>query len=292
MIQFPGEINPKRGKGEKTMATKAIDMATIMKALWNLRQGHAIGHAGWQVGNENQRKVFDLFERYFDEIICLNDIDCTAKVEGARIIVEAILDKSVKWLDGIAKDETIKIGTVHYPAFKLKKGCTVFKVEGFECPLLVIETKSGDNLWLMMTEKQLEGMELVRKAFEIVEGRRLRHPEYITSSDAIIPKIDFNLKPDIGFLVGASTFASGVNWVIDEARQEFKFRMNEEGARAVVKTSLGVLGCCVSFETKKEVITIDKPFIGFFTQKNSGFPLAIFYSDFDSWKSVGKLRAL
>lgn len=292
MILFSVQLTFNLRKGETTMATKAIDMATILKALFALREEHLIGCGGWRAGNENQRYVLDLFEEHGRVVSNLNDLNCSTRVEGTRIIVEALLDKSVKWLEGNAKSETIKVKTSEYPAFILKQGCSVFKVAGFENPLLMVKTKNGDNLWMMMVEKEFEGMDLVHEAFEIIKNRGLRHPEYISSPDAIIPKVDFNLEPDISFLIGASTSGGGESWVIDEAKQKFKFRMNEEGARAVVESRLGVLGCCIDSDIRKRIITIDKPFIGFFTQGNYNFPLAIFYADFDSWKNAGKLRAL
>jgi hypothetical protein len=61
-------------------------------------------------------------------------------------------------------------------------------------------------------------------------------------------------------------------------------RMDETGARVrVVTYGSGVIGCAMRM--RKEVLIIDKPFYGWWTQNNlEELPMACFYADFDCWK--------
>lgn len=275
------------------MATHALDLATIIKALIVLRKKHSLGNNGWNANNEIAKEVFQLLEKHCSEIVKLKDLKCdTEIISPLGIKVTSVLDKTVKWLEGIAKETQLKSCGKMYPAFKLTEGCSIFQVADFSEPLLIIKTKSGDAIWLMMSDQQLESMDLIRFAMSVIESDINFHPDYVWEPEAVIPKVDFNLEPDIGFMVGSSTFGNGNNWTIQQAKQKFKFRMNEKGARVVVETMMVLLGACISHETKKKKIIIDKPFIGWFMQQGVNFPMAVFYCDRDSWKDGGKLSEL
>ncbi|HAV11703.1 MAG TPA: hypothetical protein DCX32_04170 [Candidatus Moranbacteria bacterium] len=268
------------------MPTTALDLATIIKAFLELESRGFPKGGDWTVVNDLQREVLGLFEEYHDRIAALRDLEGSADFEPPMSIkVTTVLDKTVRWLEGIAeKSRAIRKGSVDYPAFRLTQGCSVFEVEGFSGPLLVVETKNGDKLWIMMTDVQSDGMEMVRTAFRLLGSKKEHHSEYVHYPDAVIPKVYFNLRPDISFLLGAGALKGGYSWVINRAEQKFKFRMNEEGARARVETSLGLFGCSIREKPRKKTIEIDRPFIGFFTQADSGFPMAVFYADYDCWK--------
>lgn len=274
------------------MATKALDVATILHALKKMEDELFLGYPGWYHHNSVQEWLLPMLsdETRRGQIGKIRDITGVAILEGLSINLISVLDKTVRWKQGIANPEEIFKNGKKYPAFKLKKGCRVFRAEGLgDDPVLVIETKSGDLLYIMMAEEEKTGINLVKKAFRIFEAEKKSHEEYVWSPSAIIPKVDFELFPEIDFMLDACKIGRGVSWSIVKASQEFSFRMNEEGARARVKTEMIVMGCCVSAPIRKEFIIIDKPFIGFFVQPGVDIPLAVFYADYDSWKTGGKL---
>lgn len=273
------------------MATKALDVATILYALKKMEDELFYGFSGWTCANDIQGWLLPMLgnQTTREQLGRISDITGIAVQEGTMITLVSVLDKIVRWKQGIAEPETIKNGNKIYPAFKLKEGCRVLKVDGFgDDPLISVETKSGDLLYIMMGEEEKTGVDLVKKAFRILEADKTFHQDYIFSPKAIIPKVDFELYPEIDFMLWASKNCGGIApWVIIKATQEFAFRMNEEGARARVKTEMLVMGC--SLPIKDEIIVIDKPFIGFFVQPGVDIPLAVFYADFDSWRDGGKL---
>jgi len=270
------------------MGTSALDLATIIKAFLVLEQEKFFPAQMWEAINPSQVEVFELLATRRDEVAKLRDLVGSAKSHpDFSISVISVLDKTVRWLDGKAQQNK------NYPGFKLKKGCSVYTVEGFEdSPLLEIVTKNGDRLCLMMHTDQLAGMELVKTVFDVLKAKRKFHLEYEMSVEASIPCVNFDLRPDISFLVGAFASKDGNNWTISKADQRFRFRMNEEGARALVETSMMILGCCIERNPRKKKIVIDQPFIGWFMQSDCDFPMAVFYADVDSWKDSGKLENL
>ena len=270
------------------MSTHAMDIATIIKIFITLKKERGIGSSGWNSINPLQKQIFEFYEKYQDEVSHLKNLNCNIGIDSPlEITATSTLDKSVIWKGGIAKESSVKCKEKKYPAFRLEEGCSVFAVDGFEEPLLMIETKSKDKLWILMSQ-ETSGLDLARTALDISVAAKKLHQEYVWHPEAIIPKVDFKLEPNISFLEGANS----ANWSISKATQKFKFRMNEEGARAIVETHMVLFGCCVQEITKIEKIVIDKPFIGWFTQDGSSFPMAVFYADTDCWKDAGKLKDL
>ena len=276
------------------MATHALDLTTILKAFIQLEADCFSKGIAWKAINPLQAEIFELLGQYRDDVEELRDLIANVTINPPfGIIVTSVLDKTVCWIDGVGEEAAIRKDGKEYPAFRLRGGCRVLGTEphGGE-PLLEIETKNGDRLYIMMCDKEMEGMALAKKVLGLSMVKWSAHPDYEPRVKATIPKVDFSLEPDIDFLVGASTTYRRVDWSIDKATQKFRFRMNEKGARAVVETVMFLMTSINPKLKKKEQIIIDRPFIGWFVQPGSAFPMAPFYADTDSWKASGKLEDL
>jgi hypothetical protein len=196
------------------------------------------------------------------------------------------------------------IGTM--PGFKLPDtGVHVYEVEGYPGSyLLELLTQSDETLWLFVhADTGLEGLDLMKLALEVMRRSRQtpmsRGPAgfgeraFPTFAGAKVPMMDFDLTPDLDWLLGASLATEhGGFYTIRQALQQFKMRMDETGARVKVATALGV-GYSARFGPEPKVFIVDRPFYGWRTQRGIDVPMAVFFADWDCWRTPsGTLEAL
>lgn len=298
------------------MATRALDVVTVAHAINTLEKEFLGPDRKWQVSNSEQERFFRIYLEMVSYLPQITGLKAKASMKYEElnrfltserfapmfrpfdpkmgIGVVSILDKFVKWLEGKATLAKVygPIGK-EYPGFSLSaSGVTIYSVGGGYLAQLL--TKSDDTLWLFLPpEKSYDsfskGLDLVEKAMALVRGDKQPTNLY---AGALIPKVDFNIKPDISWLLKASTFdKSGQYWFVDQAFQQFKLRMNEEGARARVATGVAVMRASVVATPPR--LIFDRPFLGWFTQKGIPVPMAVFYADCDSWREpAGTLEDL
>jgi len=291
------------------MATRALDVTTIMKCLRELEESFLGQNREWKTENEGQQRIFAWYSRFKDLLPKVRGLKAKASrkydelndfltAEGFEpmfdpfegIGVASILDKLINWAGGTATlCEIYGRDQKTYPGFELPPdGVNIYQVsQGF---LAELKTKSDDTLWLLLPKSgsTLSDLDMVQMAFDVMtENRRIAHMR----EGVQIPKLDFYVKPDLGFLLNASTTdLDGVLWYISQAFQMFKMRMNEKGAR--VKVATGIVMKSLSMGPSK--LVFDQPFYGWWTQKGlEELPMAVFYADYDSWKEpAGSLEDL
>lgn len=289
------------------MATNALDIATIFQALSTLEDEFLGSGRFWLAHSDRMQKLLMLYVEFKEVVRRIHGLKAKASTnweelnqwlvserfeplfsEFVGIGVVSILDKLIQWLEGNAV-----LCQIHgadgqdHPGFELEPaGAVVCRVDGFLGQLAKLKTKSQDTLWLYLPyrdepyrEEPLTGLDMVEMAIEIHTAAKERDERY---AGVQIPKVDFSIKPDVSFLIGLDTYDRKDDyWVIAQAFQQFKFRMNEEGARARVVTGIAVLR---SLRTAPTQLVFDQPFYGWFTQAGVDLPMAVFYADFDSWK--------
>lgn len=289
--------------------TKALDLVTIFHALLELEKEFLGKDRIWNSLGEEQKHLLNLYYMYKSEVLKLADLKAKASpdwetlnaflqenkfdpmfdspLDGLGVV--SILDKLVKW---IIKGDlcTIISPKGSFPGFKLPEGSfEVYSLPRHKSPLVRIKTQSDDSLFLLMSEQNHNGVGIFDYALSCMENMGKTANSY----NAIrIPKVDFDIKPDISFLVGANTRDEKKDtWFITQAKQQFKFRMNELGARAKVAT--GILAKRGFSPQADPDLIFDRPFYGWFVQGDSLLPMAVFYADYDSWKDpVGSLESL
>lgn len=293
------------------MSTKALDVSTIFHALSVLEAEFLGKERKWRTHNPTQEYLFELYAENKKALELLKGLIAKASTDWTvlnaflqehgfdpmferpldGIGAVSILDMMVKWLNG-AFNTTIHSDRKDYPGFEIPhEGHETFECDhmGFEW-MTSLKTESGDSLWLAMPDQEPRDAEdLLTMAFSAMECDR--RPKELVSTVSL-PEVEFDIKPDLGFLIGADTTSnSGEYWYVSEAHQQFKFRMNKEGARAKVATGIGMLRGGVSNEPRPLIFY--KPFLGWFTQKAAPtLPIAVFYADRDSWKKAGDLDSL
>ena len=284
------------------MASKALDLVTMGHALDTLEQAFPQGCAWWGATTDQQMFLkWWLTNRH--NIPMLSGLEALASREASVLndfLVKrgfepqfdpfdpegfgavSILDMLVKWLQPAAQ---ATIGTradrgwVNFPAFQIpKNGAIIHRAEGFTSPLVELLTESGDSLWLMMLDEPWNGLELAMTADRLFD--QPLQPDN-TWSGVVVPKIELQIEPDLSWMLGVYFEALPDDYFrIVQAFQQFKFRMNEEGARAKVATGFSATR---GISLAPQPLRIDRPFIGFFTQKGLPLPIAAFYADYDCW---------
>lgn len=288
----------------------ALDLATIGHALATLEEVFLGPDTVWRTFNYEQARMFAWYREHREQLKVLAGLKALASTDYNQlndflekngferlfdpfdgIGAASILDMLIEWLR-VYPTTTVEAydGKTwrEFPAFTVDAaGVEVYEVEGFDYPLARLLTTTGDSLWLMMVyQSPASGLDLASMAMVMARANRSIHPDYTLG--AVVPMAELDLKPDLSWLLGASTED---DWVITQAFQMFKLRITSRGARVKVATGIA-LERSLSFEP--EPLVFNQPFIGFFTQKGQDdLPLAAFYAAPDVWREpMGELEDL
>lgn len=293
------------------MATRALDVVTILHAL-SVLDGE-LNTTGWKAKNPQQKQVFAWLEEHRELLAKVTGLEAKASRfwqelnayltarkfdpmvtpfdPNQGIGVVSILDKLVKWRSGPGTKVEIPTVQGNCPGFELPpSGVNIHKVAGYpNSYLLELLTESDDTLWLFVHDNtSLEGLDMVTLSMDVMSKPRDEYPAF---TGAQVPMVDFDIKPDLGWLQGADTIAEGGDYYyIAQASQQFKMRMDETGARVKVATVIVAKRCIVEVP---KLLIIDQPFFGWWTQNGLSLPMAAFFADWDSLhKPAGSLEDL
>jgi len=285
------------------LSTRALDVTTVLYALKTLEKG--LDSVNWTAFSPLQTQVLVWLDLFRDDLVKVTGLKAKASklyqelnrflsdngfhpnIEpfdpASGLGVVSILDKLVRWLYGPGELVTIHSQCKDLPGFKIPAGgVNVYRVEGYQdqrCHLVELLTKSGDTLWLFLhSDQTLDGLDLVKLSFDVMSKGRTRNEAI---EGAHVPMLDFDIKPDIGWLLGMSTGGKEGSFSIVQAEQQFKMRMDETGARVKVATSMVAFSCMLRGPGP---LIIDRPFYGWWTQKGFDLPMAAFFADWDSLK--------
>jgi hypothetical protein len=298
------------------MATRALDVSTILVALQTLDQ--ELQTTGWHPQNPAQRELFAWLQTYQAQLTRVTGVEAKAsrffeelnaflEQKGFSLRLEpfdptsglgvvSVLEKLVRWLQGPGTLVTIETRRGGMRGFKLpESGVHLYEVAGYEGAfLLELLTQSEETLWLFVQEnRHVEGLDLVKLALDVMQCARqtplhqnfFHGAAYPAFAGAEIPLIEFDLRPDLTWLPGAGmTTASGDRYLIDQAVQQVKMRMDATGAHVQVATAMGVI-----FESAvigPKVFTLDRPFYGWWTQRGVDLPMAVFFADWECWRTA------
>jgi hypothetical protein len=274
------------------MSTKAIDIVTVFYALHTLdipgwippawENKFLLGQHGfllelyqetrdWLNKLEGLKARMSASKNELNSFLVENGFDEVFTEDGMGIV--SILDMLVEWIKKADVIQLIGHNSQKYTAF-LANDYEVFRVEGHR-DVVQLKTRSGDLLWLTMIDP-FDEMELLHVALDTINSP---HEHDYTVSSVIIPNVEFDIKPNLDFLVGSGI---GNGQYISEIHQQFKLRLDRTGAEAKVATSMEIRSAAI-FTEKREIV-FDRPFVGWFTQAAAPhLPIAVFYADYDSW---------
>jgi hypothetical protein len=173
-------------------------------------------------------------------------------------------------------------------------GVHLYEVAGYAGTyLLELLTQSEETLWLLVQETiRVEGLDLVKLALDVMQRARQTPMEpgfagaaHLRFDGAEVPLIEFDLKPDLTWLLGAGTRTrTGDPYRIEQAAQQVKLGMDATGAYVQVATAMEAVPTMETFPT---VFTVDRPFYGWWTQRGVNLPMAVFFADWECWRTAG-----
>lgn len=193
--------------------------------------------------------------------------------------IVAILKAAIEWKEK-AKKINIAHNNTYYDAILLeeaKQGCTVTQPTNYAHPIASVETKSGDTIHFAIADEEAEGFAL-RDKIELLRNAQ-KTPTNISS--VAVPMVDLNEKQQLDWLLGLIFD----EYVVSEAEQQTKFKMNETGAKVESAAVLVIERCCAP--TKR--YTIDQPFFVWIERPGMDEPYFTAYVGPEDWGNPGNL---
>jgi len=205
------------------------------------------------------------------------------------LAIASVLELLLKWIDVGIKGK-IHYNNSEYTGVHLESGVNVMDVGiGYGIstigPVGIINTRNKDKVLMTIPSKK------PNTSFEVLDMARSlilcekRPSEYYESYNLSFPMIDLDIKPDINWLVDMWTWRTDnpdKGWNIDQALQQTKVKLNEEGCEIKEAVAIGVRCFCASFDMKHPFV-IDKPFLLVVQREGLKEPLFSAYLDIDSW---------
>ncbi|HEU4914422.1 MAG TPA: hypothetical protein VFT16_03410 [Candidatus Saccharimonadales bacterium] len=297
------------------MVTRAIDLATMGRALHDL-SAQFLGDVVWNPQNDEQARFLAWCAANREQVASLVGykssastdyaiLNCFMEKEGygpqftpfEGVGIASLFGATVNWpvkgtLASISRwgrpTETLRHGVEEcYSAFHIALGVDAFEVLGLQDPLIRIGIRGGHYLWLMKTPEPTSDMALAKLAQIMLTSDRLPN---LAWHSVKIPMLEIEVQPDISWLIGTNTTSPQCGYQrICQVIQRYRLRINEPGARIMITPS---------FAGRREdsgarPYVFDDPFMGFFTQSESGIARGAFYADIDSWRnSEGTLEEI
>ena len=207
------------------MTTRGLDVLTILHAFSALNR--ELKTTGWNAKNPQQQKIFAWLEEHRELLAKVTGLEAKASrfwqdlntfltdhkfdpmVEPfdpeMGIGVVSILDKLVSWRTGPGAKVQIETEQGERPGFELPlQGVNIYAVDGYPGSyLLELLTKSDDTLWLFVyDDTSLGGLDMVELSMDVMSSSRRKNPAF---AGVQVPMVDFDIKPDISWLLGADT---------------------------------------------------------------------------------------
>ena len=202
--------------------------------------------------------------------------------------VASVLDLLGQWA---VKGKNYSVETEdgkYYPGIRMTNfGRKFSSVKGNPNFIIEIETKDSDWVHIMMADEVPTGLALLDYV-EQIQKEKMEVPfEY---EGFIFPKIDLDEETVIEWILGLRFETLGGDvpfYVISEALQQTKLKMNEIGFRVKSAVALGILAGAPPKRTEPYVI--NRPFLMWITRTGLSKPLFIAYLNKDVWKDPENL---
>ncbi|MBN2230513.1 MAG: hypothetical protein JW779_13075 [Candidatus Thorarchaeota archaeon] len=176
----------------------------------------------------------------------------------------------------------------YYPGIKMTNyGKKFYRVRDNPNYIIDIETREGDHVHLMMVDEVPTGLALQNFVENIHNNKQETPFEY---DGFIFPKIDLDEEIMLDWILGLQFITPKGKepfYVISQALQQTKLKMNEEGFRVKSAVALGILAGAAPIKTEPYVI--NRPFLMWIARDGLSKPLFIGYLNKDVWKDPAGL---
>jgi hypothetical protein len=202
--------------------------------------------------------------------------------------VASVLDLLGQWAIKGKKDSVRTEEDEYYPGIKMTNyGKRFYRIEENPNYIIEIETNDNDHVYLMMVDEVPTGLGLLDFVEKIHKEKQSAQFDY---ESFIFPKINLDEEITLDWLLGLRfETPSGDEpfYVISQALQQTKLKMNEEGFRVKSAAAFGILAGAAP--VKKEPYVINRPFLMWISRDGLSKPLFIAYLNKDVWKDPKKL---
>ena len=202
----------------------------------------------------------------------------------------SILDVLVYWLQkGMVAHVTYEGEQFPAVRFSNDEVFSAFTSLDYPYPIGCVETKEGDRAFMTIADRSYSNFELVQKCHRL----STQPMEYFGANSLTFPMIDYDSEKsepiDLSWLVGMHTTTTSGNLAkVEDAKQQSKYKKNEDGARF----KSAVMGCvsitCVRMPDPD--IIIDQPYLEWHMRPGAPFPTFQAYWTPDDWKNPGNLE--
>lgn len=260
---------------------------------------------GITTANEIQKKFIDQIHEYCKgDIHQIKEIESVADIDNEKINewlkkrgfqiklepfgpggfgVASVLDLLGQW---VIKGKKWSVETEegeYYPGIKMGNyGKKFHRVKDNPNFIIEIETKDDDRVFLMMADAVPTGLELLDHIEQIQKEMKEAPFEY---DGFVFPKIDLDEETILEWILELR-FETPKDkepfYVISQALQQTKLKMNEEGFRVKSAVALGILAGAAPKKTEPYII--NQPFLMWITRPGLAKPLFMGYLNKDVWK--------
>jgi len=264
-----------------------------------------IGGTDWKASNSQQKRFLaDHYAASRGEVAALPEVESIASkkasdineflaARGFSIQLPEFDPNSLSF--GVASVfklllEWIRPGTItkvrdgRYPAVLLKNDLAYFHSKRAKNPIVSIEAKNGDQVFMTAYADPPKGFDLL-KLVEDISGSLNQAGGF---DGVVFPMIDYDEMIDISWIQGLSVTAESGPWEIERALQQTKFRMNEVGAKVESAVAMGIRYACCAGEPNPPVV-IDQPFLLWITRPGLSHPLFVAFFTESHWKKPKSL---
>lgn len=207
------------------------------------------------------------------------------KERGFQVVIEpfgdgefgvgSVLSVLIEWLTEHSKS-SIFVGDKEYPAVLVESHYEVFKSENHKHPVVMLKTKSGEEVYLTIADKLYENLDLISRIKDIQLTLNNVTQDY---ENVILPMVNLDQDVDISWVNGINIHGR----YISKAIQKTRFKMNHVGAK-VESMAFLTNECCMR---NKFPVVINKPFFVWVNRCNVNEPLFVGYITEEDWKDPG-----
>lgn len=261
------------------------------------------------VNDKQQKFLSEIYAHCKDEIPKIEEIESIADLDvsvinewlknhgfdielnpvgPAGFAVASMLDVIGKWATKGTFGSVVTEDRKFYPGVKMTNSITNFyKVVGEKDLVVEFETKNDDQVYMMMSDEVPKGLVLIDHVVDIHQKMIPITPDY---DGVMIPKIDLDITESIDWIINLKLETPTLQfpyYIISQALQQTKLKLNEEGFRVKSAVALATLGAGMP---RVLPYMINRPFLMWIKRPSLTKPFFIGYLNTDVWKDPGGLE--
>ncbi len=281
-----------------------VALAPIAQCMMSAERIGGNGESGtWEPSNDLQKQFI---ENFYSEVIQLiedlsedeikgfasldvDELNTFLRDQGFDIELDAIEPRSfgvaaifkviVKW-----KGQGIRVNILadgkRYEAANLTKGYRCVTCNDHPHPIAAIYTKTKDTVYITKAPKDVpKGLDLLQYAKQLQNAEQT--PVYF--DELIFPVTDYDEQVDISWLLKMQiTFSPMLIFVLGQALQQTKFRMDEKGA----EVESAVTMVCDEIDddrSEPQILCIDEPYLLWMVRGEHSLPFFAGYITEEHW---------